>query len=140
MRTFLARIATTSSLYLIALTSISSAQMQEHLPFRVNIPFEFVAGKTMLPAGEYTLKAILTDMEVISGKGGQIVTMAPPVLEGRPGTRGLLIFHQVGEKYFLAEIWPAGSTRGRMIGGADTARRRMNPALASQVTVIAGHR
>jgi hypothetical protein len=140
MRPSLARLATTTSLFVLALASISTAQVLEHPPLRVNIPFEFVAGDTTLPAGAYTLRAFLSEMEVISGKKNQIVTMAPPILEGAPGKRGLLIFHQVGDKYFLAEVWPAGSKIGRMIGGSATAKRRLDPAITSQVTVLAGQR
>jgi hypothetical protein len=140
MRPSLARLAPTTFLLLFALTSISNAQMLEHAPIRVNIPFEFVAGDSTLPAGDYTLKTFLSEMEVISGKKNQIVTMAPPILEGAPGKRGLLIFHQVGDKYYLAEVWPAGSKIGRLIGGSVTARRRTDPAITSQVTVLAGQR
>jgi hypothetical protein len=135
-----AKLTTTTFLLMLAFTSVSIAQMQDHAPIKVTIPFDFVAADSPLPAGAYTIKPFQSDLEIISGKTGQIVTMAPPILDGAPGSRGLLIFHQVGQQYFLAEVWPAGSKRGRMIGGAETARRRMNPAITTQVTVMSGHR
>jgi hypothetical protein len=135
-----ASLATTTSLFIFTLTSLCAAQIHDHPPLHVNVPFEFVAGKATLPAGNYTISPYQTDLELISSKNQQIITMAPPVLDGAPGTRGLLIFHQVGEKYFLAEVWPAGSRRGRMVGGSATAKRRLDPSVTSQVTVIAGQR
>lgn len=140
MRPLLTKLASATFLFLLASASISNAQSLEHLPIRVNIPFEFVAGDTTLPAGAYTMRTFLSEMEVISGKKNQIVTMAPPVLDGAPGKRDLLIFHQVGNRYYLAEVWPAGSKIGRMVGGSATARRRLDPAITSQVTVLAGQR
>src|SRR3954467_7320372 len=125
---------------LLLLTSLSSAQMQQHPPFRVNIPFDFIAGTSSLPAGDYTLSTFMDGMEVISGQKNIVVTMAPAMLEGKPGNKALLIFHQLGDKYFLAEVWPAGSSRGRVIGGSETLKRRMDTSVTSQVTVIAGQR
>ena len=125
---------------LLALSTLASAQVQQHLPIRINIPFDFTASGSNLPAGDYTVSNTLEDMEVISGKRRSVVAMAPPLLEGAPGTKALLIFHQVGERYFLAEIWPAGSKVGRVIGGSETLKRRMNSAITNQVTVIAGRR
>jgi hypothetical protein len=125
---------------LLTLSTQASAQLNQHLPIRVNIPFDFSAAGSELPAGDYTLSAALEGMELISGKRRTVVAMAPPLLEGAPGKSAVLIFHQVGERYLLAEVWPAGSKVGRVIGGTETLKRRMDSSLTSRVTVIAGRR
>ena len=77
-----------------------------------NIPFEFQAGKTTLPAGEYTFR--LTDdrmgVTLFPAKGSPIGLMVITRLGSGPGkgTDGDVVFDQVAGRNYLAEVWLPG--------------------------------
>lgn len=125
--------------FVLGTAALAEAQL-EHPPFRVNVPFSFIAAEQAFPPGEYTVRSISPDLELITGKGGQAVTFAPATLHGQPGKTNLLIFHQLGNQTYLAEVWPAGSKSGRMVGGLELSRKLDKSVAAREVTVISGGR
>lgn len=135
MRKFMLRM--TLAYTFLGTATLAEAQVQ-HIPFRVNVPFEFVAADRVFPPGEYTVSAVSPDWELISGKSGRAVTFAPATLKGQPGKTNLLIFHQVGDKMYLAEVWPSGSKTGRMVGGVSLEKKLNESMVAREVTVISG--
>lgn len=81
-------------------------QAQERLLFRVNIPFDFVAGGAHLSAGEYlAFHKTPTIIQLVrrDGKGSAWVPVkASPTASGE--TENLLIFNRYGQSYFLAKV------------------------------------
>jgi hypothetical protein len=77
-----------------------------------DIPFAFSVQNTMLPAGQYTLS---TSHEVMTirnvGTRQAILALAPDW--GYKGARGqsVVVFHQIGDRYFLAEVKTGGVRR-----------------------------
>jgi hypothetical protein len=78
---------------------------------KANIPFDFAAGRTILPAGDYTLNS-----HAVGSPGAYLLQGAG----GRPGVflltftvrwndseepRAELVFHRYGDRYFLAQVW-----------------------------------
>jgi hypothetical protein len=88
-----------------------SARAQDTEGVRVNVPFEFVAGGTTLPAGTYSVGRLSGDAHsgiAIRGYGNSAFVL-PMVVAGTPAEQPKLNFEHVGDKYLLSEIdTPAG--------------------------------
>jgi hypothetical protein len=131
---------------MMALTTLAStrvAQAQEHVV--VNIPFDFVAGNTQLPAGQYSITAsgpnrtlLLIDRKD-SAASAYMGTNAVVATEIQSESK--LIFNRYGDRYFLSQVWTAGNSRGRQL--LKSAREKEMAQTAklenqSQVTLVAG--
>jgi hypothetical protein len=103
---------------------------------RVSIPFDFVAGKTKLKAGEYKVfhssERILVLCRINEWK--EILVFAPIAIQ-RAGEElpGQLVFHRYGDQYFLAATWTNGEPRGNGLI-QPSAERRLARDLAKTKT------
>jgi hypothetical protein len=83
---------------------------------KVNIPFEFSSGTQTFPAGEYTLRPLLKVPHTLflQDQTGQTLSyIATNSIESRDrASLTKLIFSQYGGRYFLAQMWLAGSDTG----------------------------
>jgi hypothetical protein len=122
------------SLFFMLVAGSVSAQSNSHI--RVNIPFDFAAGKTQLKAGEYIVRSSSESILVFRRIHDRTDTFvfAPTKLQ-RPDTNlsGKLVFHRYGNEYFLAEAWTNRNTFGSRVNktGAEQqlAKMRMRPEL-----------
>ena len=105
---------------MMALTAMATtrvAQAQE--PLVVNIPFDFVAGNTHLPAGEYAVQVSgpTGSMILISRKDATasafIGTNAAASIA--PQAQSKLIFNRYGDRYYLSQVWQQGYAQGRQL-------------------------
>ena len=108
----------TATLFVLSL--IVAAQVaQADEPMLVNIPFAFVAGNVTLPAGEYRVQKLDGNSTVVlircsdATASAMVVTHAAQAKELQ--TESKLIFNQYGNRYFLSQVWTAGSIRGRQL-------------------------
>jgi hypothetical protein len=95
--------------------STGSAQAQNGQQLKVTIPFAFQAGSNHMPAGVYQITLqdhvmLLQDRD--PGKYAAGFLMVTPSEDGTIQTKGRLVFHRYGDKYFLREIWEANSKHG----------------------------
>ena len=73
--------------------------------FRADVPFDFTVANKLLPAGTYTLKAESTGLIVIKNHDKPIAVLTLVTTDGnRSPNGGKLIFHKIGDQYFLSEI------------------------------------
>jgi hypothetical protein len=82
-----------------------SARAQDTEEVRVNVPFEFVAGGTSLPAGTYTVGRVSESSQILyirSYDNGAL--LLPIVFDGAATGRAKLDFEHVGERYFLSGV------------------------------------
>ena len=98
------------------LLAVSAAQAQE-TRVKANIPFDFVVGNKVLPAGEY--------MVVTEGSSNQAVVIRSDDTKSavlsltqacssiRPSDKTKLVFHTLAGRYFLSQVWMQGYDRGR---------------------------
>jgi hypothetical protein len=112
---------------LLALTAIS-AQAQSRGTIEVQIPFDFVAGETRLPAGTYSVKQISRNDEKVLLVRNQENRVTAVVLTNRVATsteqeQARLVFHRYGDQYFLAQVWNAGSLAGRELFASKAERQ-----------------
>jgi hypothetical protein len=91
---------------------VGHAQMR----MKAEIPFDFMVGKTSLPAGTYSVKVALDglQLELYSAGGARTVTMLGAA-EYRPdfdSQKGRLLFNDYGDIHILKAVWIKGQAKG----------------------------
>ena len=115
MKTALFRITITGMLTLALMAATETARAQE--PLLVNIPFAFTAARVALPAGEYRVQkaayqsSALLIQRTDQGAASMVMSFAAEAKAQKAESK--LVFRRYGNRYFLSEIWIAGSARGR---------------------------
>jgi hypothetical protein len=98
--------------FLVSLAALPAAAKSVD-GMRAQVPFDFHVGQRLVRAGDYTVKSISADEQLlrISGDNGSAATTTNSGTErGNGEGRARLVFHKYGEQYFLAAIWGADST------------------------------
>ncbi|MGB8583964.1 MAG: hypothetical protein WCD47_24340 [Candidatus Sulfotelmatobacter sp.] len=87
-----------------------SARAQDTEGVRVNVPFEFAAAGTTLPAGIYSVGRLSIDGHsgiAIRGHGNAALVL-PILVDGAPAVQSKLSFEHVGDRYFLSQVETPG--------------------------------
>ena len=96
-------------MFLLGLGVAANAEIQPEIA--VNMPFEFVAGKTTLPAGAYVVKRISDQpfdvLMITSRDKGTSVFVNPTEMEGASTDKPNVSFHKLGDQHFLSSIQTA---------------------------------
>jgi hypothetical protein len=108
----------TATLFLLSV--IVAAQVaQAGEPMLVNIPFAFVAGDATLPAGEYRVETLEQNSAVllIHCRDARMATfvVTNPAQAKELQSQSKLVFTRYNDRYFLSQVWKAGSIRGRQL-------------------------
>jgi hypothetical protein len=105
---------------MMALTAMATTRVtRAQETMRVNIPFDFVAGNTSLPAGEYWVETsgpthtllLIDRKDAISSA---FINTNAAVSAG-PQSESKLVFNRYGDRYFLSQVWTAGYSTGRQL-------------------------
>lgn len=120
-RRTLLTIATTLAL-LVSLVGVAHAQTTAEIVV-ADIPFDFVIEETTFPAGTYLIRsedpADPTVMEIESTatetKTTVMTKAIPGTWEPQATDRPELVFHEVGDTFFLAEVWVPAHSNARAI-------------------------
>jgi len=122
--------------FFAALVLAAGAQAQTARAVEVQIPFDFVAGQKLLPAGGYTVRRVRVDSESALlikgvGKGAASAVVLTSTGDENP-ERAALTFRQHGERYFLALVSMPGTASVRELAktGAERAAERETAAAA----------
>ena len=97
--------------------AVASVHAQAPSKVEVNIPFEFSAGKTTLPAGVYSIKRMSgNNVTLRSEDGKSSVILNAPVTNNStdPNAVERLVFERYGDQFALSQIWLTADT-GRQI-------------------------
>jgi hypothetical protein len=101
---------------LFVLAASASAQTTRRIA--VQIPFDFVAGRTQLPAGKYTVRRIQSNSESAlmfeSEDGRNKITVLTNSGGGDAPVSAQVVFRQRGERYFLASVSLPGTSSVRV--------------------------
>jgi hypothetical protein len=104
------------ALPLLLMTAAASAQA---IHVRVNIPFNFIAAGTTLPAGQYDIQTIGTPEKVLAirdlNSSAGILVLSNPLELSSPSSSSKLVFHRYGSRYFLAQLWMQGYSSGYQV-------------------------
>jgi hypothetical protein len=135
--------AATLATTFFASTRVASAQQ----PLIVTIPFDFAAGSSNLPAGDYSVKASQSSAVILlmnrENPGVCAIVAANSAAANQIQTQSKLVFHRYGDRYFLSQVWTEGNDRGKEV--PKTAREKETALVAAadtrgQVTLVASLR
>jgi hypothetical protein len=91
-----------------ALALAAAGYAQSAQPLQGTVPFDFVAGRRTLTAGQYTVSQPVNTSAVAfrSARGAPGVVVLTNRVES-PGRQEIakLVFHRYGDRYFLSEVW-----------------------------------
>ena len=129
---------------ILALAFLVTTQARAQETVLANIPFQFTAGEMTLPAGEYRVQKVSDTSSALliqsrNGKGATMVMTHAAAVDA-PQSKSKLIFNRYGDRYFLTQVWSAGSSRGREL---PKSAKEKEQALAAhngapdQVTIVA---
>ena len=125
----------------LVLTAITVSAQSERSKV-TNIPFNFIVGQKILPAGEYTIEPNRKDSEnvwLVQSRDGHITalftTMSVRASETQEKTK--FVFHKYGDRYFLSQIWRAGDNGGRELRMSRPERELTKNAVERETIVLA---
>lgn len=120
--------------------AVSGVQAQEN-GVKADIPFNFVVGNQVLPAGEYLVTP--------QGSGNQAILIrstdsknAAMIITSRCGSANpsrdtKLVFHTAGGRYFLWQVWAQGYVQGRELPKSSAEMEMANNHQATGEFVLA---
>jgi hypothetical protein len=83
---------------------------------KANVPFAFNVGTKQLPAGTYEIK-LVQGANAITIENGETRAAALSIVrrQGRSDPESKLVFHHVGDQYFLTEVWNSSDAGGMIV-------------------------
>jgi hypothetical protein len=105
-------IACALSLGTLVSTQTAAAQSTNTVA-EANIPFAFQAGSQQMPAGQYRIVRESSSLVLLSGPShaDDFILMHEATSLQVP-SKGKIVFHRYGDKYFLSQIWTVGNPEG----------------------------
>ena len=109
---------------------------------KADIPFDFVVGQQMLPQGQYSVATVSTpgsQFLAIRNADGRTehVELGRSASLLNPAESSKLVFHHVGGRYFLAQIWTSGNNSGYEFGQSKLEKELAKAAKAPDVSIAA---
>jgi len=108
-------------LVLIGIAALSASAKAQSLGNRIkaNIPFDFTVAGKKFAAGQYSIvRANPTAGDQIlsvssADDRSRVLPVTIPITTLDAKDKSTLVFHRIGDEYFLAQVWLAGATTGR---------------------------
>ena len=107
------------------------------------VPFAFVVGKTILPAGQYEIKQAYDDIPTLlmlrSTDGRESVLFETENVETRgdqPARHTELVFDKVAGQIFLSKIWVSGDAFGNKLPKSKMEKRLARSAEVGSESVV----
>ena len=102
-----------SALAIVMVASAPTALAQTTPVAKADIPFDFVAGQRVMPAGTYeiTHSDNLLELRATDQKAAEFLSVHAAYTVHTPSGSSL-VFDRRGDKYFLRQIWTAGNHDG----------------------------
>jgi len=98
--------------------SMSAAANAHTTQLKVAVPFDFMAGDTVLPAGDYDVQSTDTwggkalSIHNVTSNAGTLI-LSDSCQMAKTSDSNKLVFYRYGNRYFLAEVWTANTNIGR---------------------------
>jgi hypothetical protein len=103
-----------SALVALAVLLMATAAHAQITKVTATVPFNFVAGDTAYPAGDYQFNNDGTVLRVANENADDAgVILSHACQKMAPAESTTVVFDQMGGQYFLRQIWVAGSNWGR---------------------------
>lgn len=131
--------------FLLAFTAMfmTSAAHAQQTNVKAAIPFDFVIGSQAYPAGQYSIKATgIGEKALLIGNSSHTnagIVLSNTCKKLEPSENTVLVFHRVGDSYFLYQIWREGSSEGRefSVSRSELLMTRNQPESAETIIVAA---
>jgi hypothetical protein len=81
---------------------------------KADVPFAFNVGMAQLPAGTYQIRVVGQNEIMIQNGGSKAAALSSARRDPPRNTKSKLVFHRIGNQYFLAEVWK-GSDGGLIV-------------------------
>jgi len=132
-----------SILFAVTVLLLATAAQAQQTSVHAKVPFDFVIGNHTYPAGEYALKSIQPNGGAIRVDNVQEetskVTLSDSCTSVERSTSTKLVFHRLGDSYFLYQIWEQGSTSGREFSVGRAERQIAQNHEKPEVVVVAAN-
>jgi hypothetical protein len=121
----------------------SAAYAQQTVNVRAKVPFDFVLGDKVYPSGEYAVQTV-TDKNfslwIRNDDGGKsALLLADPQRASGPAEQSKLVFHHIGNAYFLFQIWVKGSEVGRQFRMSSAEKELISKGEKAAAVIVAGN-
>jgi hypothetical protein len=128
----------------LGLLLLGASAYAQTVNMKVAVPFSFIVNGAKLPSGAYLIRTMGSTHEAISigaleGKAGKLLLTHRCESRGTPD-KSKLVFHRYGDRYFLAQIWMAGSNSGRELPKSRQEREVALDYTAENVVLVAALR
>ena len=102
-------------MFLVAVLSIGARAQTSSPKIVATIPFSFSVGKTILPAGRYTITVVNPSsdrrtLQIRSLNGRSTAMIQTNDVIGQASDDAKLVFHRYGDRYFFAQAKLAGDS------------------------------
>jgi hypothetical protein len=99
------------------LAVLCSTAYAQSINVRSQVPFNFVVGDKVYPAGEYAIQTLANynSLLFVGNRDAKesAMTLSYSITSGKPAKHTVLVFQRMGNAYFLYQVWAAGSPVGR---------------------------
>lgn len=123
-----------------------SAAYGQGINVRARVPFDFVVDNKVYPAGEYALQTAQASSYYLSivneDRTTQGLTRSYPCISSKsvnPAEQTKLVFHRVGNTYFLFRLWVGGDTVGRQFSVPRRETQMAINRLETETTIVAAN-
>lgn len=124
---------------LLALLSAMSAYAQIG-QMRASVPFQFLAGDKVLPAGEYRVEVNPLSgrmvLRLVDGSAGLYLSANPCDRPASAPAGGMLVFQKYGNHYFLRTLWNPGQSKGYELPRSKSERELAEKTGASEIASV----
>ena len=132
-----------------AVLVFASAVYAQDLNVRAKVPFGFVLGDKLYPAGEYSLQTVTAanNLSVYIKsvypknelKPEPALTLTALQTAPAPAKHTELVFHRMGNTYFLYQVWVAGKEVGREFPRSDSETLMAKNGTKSETVLVAAN-
>jgi len=120
---------------------LASGAQAQTLRVRADVPFDFTIDKTSYSAGNYEIRTVTDSAALILNAANNEGSMVLPhnCSKRDPAKDTVLVFHRVGDEYFLYQIWVAGSEMGREFPAPKRETKLARSGEKSQEIIVAAN-
>src|SRR5215468_5004444 len=106
-----------SVLFVFTALLLATAVRAQSTNVAASVPFDFVVADQAYPAGDYAVKSLGdTGVPILirnNDRAEKGIALSTSCSSTKPSTTTKLVFHRMGDQYFLYQVWQEGSTTGR---------------------------
>jgi hypothetical protein len=135
---------TRSKLVILAAASVAACSlMAQSSSLRVTVPFDFVAGSSSFPAGEYLVQTGYSPNKVVvrsSDAKKNAIMLSHGAQATKPPGKAELVFKVYDDRYFLSQVWTGDAAPGQELPASRAERQQIAARRSAKtVTLAATH-